>query len=285
MTERRRPTAGDRLVEATVLRRVREGWHPAARHSGLEVHAAALLRRADGTSDLRTGGNVENGLRSLTMCAERTVIAEALEDDPGARLERIAIWSRDRTLPPCAACRQAIHDASGGEATVDYLENGRWVTRGIADLLPDAPDLRPLAIGARPPRGVSALLDAAIAEHERRGLGAEPVAAVRTATGEVHLSTAVHGGPALAASAVSAAVWKAVNRGGAETAIVEVACYAPVAMAAPDGYARGLIEEFGPRAVVTYAAAGGVRTRTIGELLPEQRVKGPAQRPDLGLTG
>lgn len=278
MATKLRPGPEDRTVQTTVMRRVREGWRPAARHSGLEVHAAALATHPDGQSEVRTGGNVENGLRSLTMCAERATIAGLLQDDPEARLESIAVWSRDRTLPPCCACRQAIHDASEGRATVNFLENGRWVTRSIADLLPDAPDLTPLRGGPPPPRGVSPLLDLAIEEHARSGLApSERVAVVRTANGSIHIGFAVHRGPNLNAEAVTAAVWDAVNStGGAETTITEVAVYAPTRVASPDGYERGVIEEFGPQATVTYTVANTVRTRTLDQLLPERRVKGPA---------
>ena len=277
MAPRLRPGPSDKRVQSAVMQRVRAGWHPAARHAGLEVHAAALVRHADGETEIVTGGNVENGLRTLSMCAERTIIASVLQDDPEAVLESIAVWSRDTTLPPCSACRQAIHDASHGRATVDYIENGRWVTRAISDLLPDAPDLTPIRSGP-PPRGVSDLLDIAIDAHVSSGLAAdEKVAVVRTADGTVHTGVAVHAGTTLDVGAVTAAVWDAVNSTrGADTEITEVAVYAPTTVASPDGYERGIIEEFGPDAQVVYTVANQARTRSLRQLLPEQRVKGPA---------
>lgn len=271
----------DRRVRTEVLRRVRDGFTPAARYSGLHVHASGLFSGGRGAEEVRSAGNVENGLRSLTMCAERTLIAGAVDElGPDARLERIAVWSAGPTLSPCCACRQAIHDASCGQATVSWLRDGRWVTSSIAELLPDAPDLTPLPAGTAPPRGASPLLSAAIAEHARRGLGpTEVLAMVRTAAGGVYASGPASKGPSLNAAAVSAAVWKAVNREGTDTRLEEVACWAPVAVTAPDGYARGVIEEFGGSGVrISYAAGAEARTRTLEQMLPWRHAKRPAVR-------
>ncbi len=111
------------VAAATAVRR-----HAYAPYSGFAVGAA--LRIDDGR--LFAGCNVENASYSLTICAERNAVFQAVAS--GARkFEAIAVVT-DNKASPCGACRQVLAefgpqmtvilaDASGGRRvlTLDQL--------------------------------------------------------------------------------------------------------------------------------------------------------------------
>ena len=84
------------------------------------------------------GVNVENASYGLTMCAERAAVFSAVGS--GARtLAAVAVVSssRDETWP-CGACLQVLHEFGPGMLVATEDAEGRPVTRGIEELLPEA---------------------------------------------------------------------------------------------------------------------------------------------------
>jgi cytidine deaminase len=94
----------------------------------------AAVRARDGR--VFEGVNVENAAYPLGICAERTVIAQAVTDGckPGD-LEEIAI-----TASPCGGCRQWIYEFRFDRVTFRNAE-GEVVARTPAELLPETFEL------------------------------------------------------------------------------------------------------------------------------------------------
>lgn len=107
-----------------------------APYSHFQVGAA--IRTARGTY---TGCNVENASFGLTSCAERNAIFAAVGAEGGRiELDTVAVDGRSagrkvKTASPCGACRQVMAEF-GRSATVSFLENGRFKTMAIDELLP-----------------------------------------------------------------------------------------------------------------------------------------------------
>jgi cytidine deaminase len=102
--------------------------------SGFAVGCA--VRTAGGGT--YAGCNVENASYGLTICAERAAIAAAVAaEGPRPLITAVAVHADSPSCSPCGACRQVIAEL-GPEAVVVYRRDGRYVRRGIADLLPDA---------------------------------------------------------------------------------------------------------------------------------------------------
>lgn len=86
---------------------------------------------------LFTGCNVENASYGLTICAERSAIFSAVAaEGPGMRVARLAVIALGNEFPPCGACRQVILEFAAAETPVAFLQNGRLVSKTIAELLP-----------------------------------------------------------------------------------------------------------------------------------------------------
>ena len=94
--------------EELVRRAVNAKTHAYAPYSRFRVGAALLTE--DG--EMFEGCNVENSSYSLTICAERNAVFQAVMS--GKTLFRsIAIASDDHAfLPPCGACRQVLSEFS-----------------------------------------------------------------------------------------------------------------------------------------------------------------------------
>ncbi len=77
-----------------------------APYSSYRVGAALLTR----TGKIFTGCNVENASYSLTVCAERNAVFQAVAEGE-KEFMAIAIYADSDTLfPPCGACRQVLSE-------------------------------------------------------------------------------------------------------------------------------------------------------------------------------
>lgn len=105
-------------------------------YSGFKVGAA--LRLSNG--EVVTGTNVESTSYSLTICAERAALAQAVSRfGPGIRVVAIAVANRNGAASaPCGACRQMLAEFAAAETPVAFpAEDGiRILTLG--KLLPEA---------------------------------------------------------------------------------------------------------------------------------------------------
>src|SRR5579862_6113678 len=111
--------------------------HAYAPYSNFRVGAAVLLD--DGS--IVTGCNVENASYRLTVCAEQSAIAAALNlHGPKIVIRAIAVANlNDTASQPCGACRQTIHEFSTPDTVVYFpAEDGTLTSSTIADLLPAA---------------------------------------------------------------------------------------------------------------------------------------------------
>ncbi len=119
-------------IEALVAaaREVRERAY--APYSRFPVGAALLCD--DGS--IVTGCNVENASYSLTSCAERNAVFNAIAQGK-SRFLAIAISSDGRLVPPCGACRQVLSEFNTEMSVI--LSNTSDVHRmySLDELLPE----------------------------------------------------------------------------------------------------------------------------------------------------
>jgi cytidine deaminase len=103
-------------------------------YSKIEVGAA--LQARDG--QVFTGCNVENASYGLTLCAERVAMVKAIS--AGAReFDAIAIVTNQaKTLMPCGACRQFLHEFAPQLIVVCQGATGPRQRAVLSDLLPRA---------------------------------------------------------------------------------------------------------------------------------------------------
>jgi cytidine deaminase len=98
-------------------------------------HVGAALAFADGT--VVTGANVENASYGLTLCAETSAVASAMNQGKRGGLVAVAITARrtdgvplDAPVTPCGRCRQVLEELAGLGATDPVV----WCAGG-ADIL------------------------------------------------------------------------------------------------------------------------------------------------------
>jgi cytidine deaminase len=104
-------------------------------HSRVSVGAA--LKTSNGK--IYRGANIESSSYSLTICAERVALFKALSEGE-SNFSHLVVWAEgEESFPPCGACRQVLFDFSP-ELKVTYLWQGKFVTKSISELLPDAFD-------------------------------------------------------------------------------------------------------------------------------------------------
>jgi len=102
-------------------------------YSGFPVGAALLC--ADGT--VVTGANMENGVNSLSLCAERVTLFKAFTE--GKReFVKMAVSCAGHHCQPCGACRQVLHEMAPGIEILMGNPEGSFVRTTINDLLPEA---------------------------------------------------------------------------------------------------------------------------------------------------
>jgi cytidine deaminase len=104
-----------------------------APYSGFRVGAALFC--ADGT--VFAACNVENASYSLSSCAERNAIFQAV--CAGHRdFTAIAIYvDSDKIFPPCGACRQVMAEFNP-QIKIMYANRSQAITSDLAKLLPEA---------------------------------------------------------------------------------------------------------------------------------------------------
>lgn len=104
-----------------------------ANFSNFHVGAALLTDN----NELYLGANIENSSYSLTICAERTAVFQAVLDGH-RKFKAIAIASDfEGYCPPCGACRQVLMDLCGKELDVIMInKNNETITHKLKELLP-----------------------------------------------------------------------------------------------------------------------------------------------------
>ena len=95
---------------------------------------AALLTEND---ELYLGANIENSSYSLTICAERTAVFQAVLDGH-RKFKAVAIASDfEDYCPPCGACRQVLMDLCGKDLDVVMVnKKDEIIVPKLAELLP-----------------------------------------------------------------------------------------------------------------------------------------------------
>jgi cytidine deaminase len=104
-----------------------------APYSNYHVGAALLTE----SGEIFDGVNVENAVYSLTICAERNAVFQAVTKGH-LNLKAIAV-ATDNGGSPCGSCRQVLSEF--GPAMEVYLVNGRGeivLETTIRELLPEA---------------------------------------------------------------------------------------------------------------------------------------------------
>ncbi len=124
----------DRKLIEEAKKAARNAYAP---YSGYRVGAA--LKTADG--NIYTGCNIENASYSLTVCAERNAVAQAVIN--GERdFQAIAVFvDSDLLFSPCGACRQVLSEFSPALRVI-YANNNEIRTALLKDLLPESFQLR-----------------------------------------------------------------------------------------------------------------------------------------------
>lgn len=127
---------GDQSALDELMERAREvARHAYAPYSNFRVGAA--LRLTNGA--IVTGTNVENASYGLTVCAERTAVAQAVvEFGPEIRIVAVAVTNLNHAAsPPCGACRQVLAEFIEPEAPVAFAAADGVRVMPFRQLLPE----------------------------------------------------------------------------------------------------------------------------------------------------
>ncbi|HXB63161.1 MAG TPA: cytidine deaminase [Acidobacteriaceae bacterium] len=103
-------------------------------YSKFRVGAAVLLE--DGS--IFTGANIENASYRLTICAEHTAIAKAVnEHGPRTRIRAIAVDNLNGAASfPCGPCRQILLEFGGAKTWVFAPGKDGPADAALSELLP-----------------------------------------------------------------------------------------------------------------------------------------------------
>ncbi|MFO7660174.1 MAG: cytidine deaminase [Candidatus Cloacimonadaceae bacterium] len=111
----------------------KEASHKAyAPYSKFKVGAALLTS----SGKIYTGCNVENASYSLTICAERNAVFQAVADGQKDIAAIVIYVESDQNFPPCGACRQVL--AEFAQDMPVFIANRKEVMETtLAALLPE----------------------------------------------------------------------------------------------------------------------------------------------------
>ena len=127
----------EELVQRAMLAK-RRAYAP---YSNFRVGASLLTK--DG--DVFDGSNVENSSYSLTICAERNAVFQAVHAGK-TRFRSIAIASDDHSLlTPCGACRQVLSEFAPTIEVILTTVDGHVRVTSLDRLFPMPADLKKLA--------------------------------------------------------------------------------------------------------------------------------------------
>jgi len=103
-------------------------------YSKAKVGAALLCKNGK----IFTGCNIENASYSLTMCAERVALYNAIAAGQ-KKFTKIAIASNQkREFSPCGACRQALAEFNNNITVIWLDAKGHLKTSNLSKLMPFA---------------------------------------------------------------------------------------------------------------------------------------------------
>lgn len=97
---------------------------------------AAAVEMDDGS--VFNGVNIENASYGLTICAERSAIANAITNGDSRKINKIAIVNPDSYPFPCGACRQFISEFTKDAEIIVARNTGDYKVYNIKDLLPES---------------------------------------------------------------------------------------------------------------------------------------------------
>lgn len=105
-----------------------------APYSNFKVGAAVKTK----SGKIYAGCNIENASYSLTMCAERTAIFQAIANGERDFSELVVIGDTEEPISPCGACRQVMAQFFSNETKIylTNMKNDMSITT-IKQLLPD----------------------------------------------------------------------------------------------------------------------------------------------------
>ena len=89
------------------------------------------------TGEVFTGCNVENASYGLTMCAERSAVAQAVARGHRRFRRLVIVTESDRAVAPCGACCQVVAEFGDDTEVFSFgnQEKTRWQ---LKDLIPNA---------------------------------------------------------------------------------------------------------------------------------------------------
>lgn len=104
-----------------------------APYSNFKVGAA--VRASSGK--IYTACNVENSSYSLTLCAERIAIFEAISKGERIITEVAVYVDNDMLFPPCGACRQVMAEFAS-DLPIVYASRNETQESRLSELLPQS---------------------------------------------------------------------------------------------------------------------------------------------------
>lgn len=102
-----------------------------APYSGMRIGAALL----DHDGNVYTGCNIENSSYGLTICAERSAVANAISSAGKIKFKTMAVFSEQILPVPCGACAQFIAEFSP-DIELIIADNDQSLKTSLKTILP-----------------------------------------------------------------------------------------------------------------------------------------------------